>query len=74
MKFMYVNLQVPGQPIEFTYNDSGITYKDEGPIQYITVSTQRLTSYEHVYVSVWAVNQVVYTIDYSTMYIVSYST
>ena len=44
--------------MEFNHNQSGMQYKDEGPIQYFTVPTQKLEGYEYVYISVWAVNEV----------------
>ncbi|XP_052095904.1 uncharacterized protein LOC127731085 [Mytilus californianus] len=50
--------KVPGTPMMFTHNESGIQYKDEGPLQYFTVPTQKLTKYAEIFVSVWAVNQV----------------
>lgn len=50
--------QVPGIPMIFTHNESGIQYKDEGPLQYFTVPTQKLTNYADIFVSVWAVNKV----------------
>jgi hypothetical protein len=43
-KFIYFYPQVPGQPMEFNHNQSGIQYKDEGPIQYFTVPTFTLTT------------------------------
>ena len=46
--------------MEFNHNHSGIQYKDEGPMQYFTVPTQKLEVYEYVYISVWAVNEVMY--------------
>ena len=59
-KFIYFYPQVPGKPMEFNHNQSGIQYKDEGPMQYFTVPTQKLEVYEYVYISVWAVNEVMY--------------
>ncbi|XP_052095905.1 uncharacterized protein LOC127731087 [Mytilus californianus] len=50
--------KVPGTPMIYTHNESGIQYKDEGPLQYFTVPTQKLIKYEDIFVSVWAVNQV----------------
>ena len=46
--------------MEFTHNDT--VYGEEGPVQYFVVPTQELTDYEHVYVSVWAVNKVIHPI------------
>ncbi|CAC5401969.1 unnamed protein product [Mytilus coruscus] len=50
--------KVPGTPMIYTHNESGIQYKDEGPLQYFTVPTQKLTKFEDIFVSVFAVNQV----------------
>ena len=46
--------------MEFTHNDTG--NGEEGPVQYFVVPTQELTDYEHVFVSVWAVNKVIHPI------------
>lgn len=58
--------QVPGSPMEFHHNDSGIRYLDEGPMQSFVVSTQLKKNYDHVFISVWAVNKVIHTFDNST--------
>jgi hypothetical protein len=50
--------------MEFTHNDTD--YGEEGPVQYFIIPTQELTDYEHVYVSVWAVNKVIHHIKCHT--------
>ncbi|XP_076075248.1 uncharacterized protein LOC143046131 isoform X2 [Mytilus galloprovincialis] len=58
-EFMAFDLnKVPGSPMEFHHNDSGIRYLDEGPMQSFVVSTQLKKNYDHVFISVWAVNKV----------------
>ena len=50
--------------MEFTHNDT--VYGEEGPVQYFIIPTQELTDYEHVFVSVWAVNKVIHHIKWHT--------
>ncbi|CAG2198380.1 unnamed protein product [Mytilus edulis] len=57
--FMGDNLnKVPGSPMEYFHNDSSLQHLDEGPIQYIILSTQQLKNYDHIYISILAVNKV----------------
>ena len=51
------NFKVPGKPMEYYHNESSQQYKDEGQIQYFVIPTQKLLDFEHVFVSVWAVNK-----------------
>ena len=53
--------------MEFTHNDTG--NGEEGPVQYFIVPTQELTDYEHVFVSLWAVNKVIHPIKTLMTYI-----
>ena len=50
--------QISGSPQEFQHNESGIDKEDEGFVQTFEVYTNNLATFEHVFVSVWAVNQV----------------
>ena len=40
------------------HNESGIDKDDEGYVQTFEVETKNLAKFEHVFVSVWAVNHV----------------
>jgi hypothetical protein len=50
--------QISGSPQEFPHNESGVDKQDEGFVQTFKVDTNNLANFEHVFVSVWAVNQV----------------
>ena len=50
--------QISGSPKEFLHNESGIDKHDEGFVQTFEVDTKNMAKFEHVFVSVWSVNQV----------------
>ena len=50
--------QISGSPQEFLHSESGIDKEDEGFVQTFEIDTNNLATFEHVFVSVWAVNQV----------------
>ena len=50
--------QISGSAKEFLHNESGIDKHDEGFVQTFEVETKNMAKFEHVFVSVWAVNQV----------------
>ncbi|VDI80173.1 Hypothetical predicted protein [Mytilus galloprovincialis] len=50
--------KVKGSAEVFPHNDSGIDKGDEGFVQTFSIETVSLSPYEHIYVSVWAVNNV----------------
>ena len=50
--------QISGTPKEFSHNESGVDKHDEGFVQTFEVDTKNMANFEHVFVSVWAVNQV----------------
>ena len=47
-----------GSPQEFLHNQTGVDKQDEGFVQSFEVDVKNLAKFEHVFVSVWAVNQV----------------
>ncbi|CAC5407073.1 unnamed protein product [Mytilus coruscus] len=49
--------KISGSPQEFLHNQSGVDKYDEGYVQTFEVDTKHLAKFEHVFVSVWAVNQ-----------------
>lgn len=69
-------LQVSGSPEVFLHNESGIDKGDEGFVQTFPIETVSLGPYEHIYVSVWAVNKVcvtkLYTLVHRYQYISYY--
>ncbi|VDI63397.1 Hypothetical predicted protein, partial [Mytilus galloprovincialis] len=50
--------KISGSPQEFLHNQSGVDKYDEGYVQTFEVDTKNLAKFEHVFVSVWAVNQI----------------
>ncbi|XP_076113983.1 uncharacterized protein LOC143082268 [Mytilus galloprovincialis] len=50
--------KVSGSPQAFLHNQSGVDKYDEGYVQTFEVDTKNLAKFEHVFVSVFAVNQI----------------
>ncbi|VDI13269.1 Hypothetical predicted protein, partial [Mytilus galloprovincialis] len=58
-KYMQSDInKVRGSPEVFLHNESGIDKGDEGFVQTFSIETVSLSPFEHIYVSVWAVNKV----------------
>ena len=50
--------QISGSPKEFLHNESGVDKHDECFVQTFEVDTKNMAKFDHVFVSVWSVNQV----------------
>ncbi|XP_063408922.1 uncharacterized protein LOC134692402 [Mytilus trossulus] len=56
--YMLDDLNSDNKQKKFHHNDDGVDKGDEGKVQTFEVDTKKLTDYNYVFISVWAVNKV----------------
>ncbi|XP_052082402.1 uncharacterized protein LOC127720030 [Mytilus californianus] len=57
-RYMLDDLNSENKPEKFHHNGSGVDKGDEGKVQTFEVDTTKLTDYNYVFISIWALNNV----------------